>query len=259
MRLVTILVCLLAISANSVFGADTTATTDSTEQSSHLQRNFVIGNLVGGTAAYFYFTDVWGKPSGKFHFKDDTDDNLAFTDEVSHMFASYQIAEGSRWLFRLLGMPQDQIGKYALLEAVLVTTFIEFPLDAFNPDQGLGVSDLIFNSAGVGLSYLRHHGVTQIDMKFSLKRSPLDFENKFLASNTEEFDNFIWWGVWKPRYLWLGIGYSTNHYRSDGLVESEYYLGAGTTLHDLLHLVSPRAARRLKVLDTFLINLHVQL
>ncbi|MFH2056187.1 MAG: hypothetical protein ABIJ61_09540 [bacterium] len=259
MRTSLLVIALSLLHVSPSLSADSTTTILEPTGKSHLQRNFIIGNLVGGTAAYFYFTDVWGKPTGKFHFKDDTHDNLALTDEVSHMFASYQIAEGSRWLFRLLGMPQDKIEKYALLEAVLITTFIEFPLDAFNPGQGVGVSDLLFNSAGVGLSYLRHHGAAQFDMKFSLKRSPLEFENKFLASDAAEFDNFIWWGVWKPRHLWFGFGYSTNHYRADGLVEKEFYLGAGTTLHDLLNIVSPRAAKRLKALDTFFLNLHVEL
>jgi hypothetical protein len=239
--------------------ADSTASTLNADTSSHLTRNFIVGNVIGGTASYFYFTDLWGKPTGKFHFKDDTGDNLALTDEVSHMFAAFQVAEGARWLFRLLGMPDDKIEKYALLEAALVTTFIEFPLDAYNSNQGLGVTDLLFNGAGIGFSYLHHHGAEQFDIKFSLKRSPFELEHKFLASDADEFDNFIWWATWKPRHLWLGLGYSTNHGQPGGLVDSEYYLGAGTTLHDLLHLLSPGAAKRLKVLDTFYLNLHVEI
>ncbi len=254
----SILALLLVLQAPAA-AADSTATILKADSSSHVTRNFIIGNLVGGTATYFYFTDLWGKPTGKFHLKDDTGDNRALTDEVSHMFAAYQIAEGARWLFRLFGMPDDKIEKYALLEAVLVTTFIEFPLDAYNPDQGLGVSDLLFNGAGIGFSYLHHHGAEQFDIKFSLKRSPFELEHKFLASNVDEFDNFIWWGAWKPRFFWLGLGYSTNHGGPGGLVDSEYYLGGGTTLHDLLHLLSPTAARRLKVLDTFYLNLHVEI
>jgi hypothetical protein len=233
------------------------AHSDTTWTNRHLQRNLLVGNVAILGSAYAYSTHLWGAPDGKFHFKNDLHDNLAMTDEISHMFAAYKFAEGFRWLFRITRMQPDKLDKYSLLEAGLITTLVEYPLDAYNPDQGFGVSDLIFDWAGVGFAWLRWHGMQQFDLKFSLKRSPFDFQNKLLASSNNEFDNYIWWANWKPKYVWLGLGYGTNH--DSGHVKSEYYLGAGTTLCDLLGLFDKELADKLKALDSYFINLKVRL
>lgn len=248
--LLILLFCTCSVSLNAT-------QTDSTWTNKHLQRNLLVANVAILGSAYAYSTHLWGAPTGKFHFKNDLHDNLALTDEISHTFAGYKFAEGFRWLFRITRMQPDKIEKYSLLEAGLITTLVEYPLDAYNPEQGFGVSDLIFDWAGVGLAWLRWHGMQQFDLKFSLKKSPLAFKNKLLASSNSEFDNFIWWANWKPKYVWLGLGYGTNH--NSGHVKSEYYLGAGTTLYDLLDLVDRRVADKLKALDSYFINLKVQL
>lgn len=246
--------CILPIAARC---DSTSVATDALPANKHLHRNLILGNVGILSIAYVYASNTWGAPNGKFHFKDDLHDNLALTDEVSHAFAAYKFAEGFRWLFGVMGMREDKIEKYSLLEAGLLTTLIEFPMDAYNPNQGLGVSDLLFDWAGVGFSYLHHRGLRNFDLKFSVKKSPFDFEHKVLASESDEFSNFVWWGCWKPKYLWLGAGYSTNH---DAVkVESEYYLGVGTTLYDLLALVDRGFADRAKALDSYFINLHLKL
>ncbi|MCK4858799.1 MAG: DUF2279 domain-containing protein [candidate division Zixibacteria bacterium] len=246
----------LLLTAVLCVGQDATEP-DSSKKNPHLHRNLIVGNVIGGTAAYFYLTDTWGTPTGRFHFKEDTNDNLALTDEISHMFAGYQLTEAFICIFRLLGMDSTRVEKYAMLEAGLVTTLVEFPLDAYNPGQGFGATDFLLNWMGIGFSWLRRRGLENFDLKFALKRSPFEFENKFLSSKNEEFDNFVWWALYKPKYIWLGVGYGTNH--DHNLVESEYYLGVGTTLNDLLYLLSPATAKRLKALDTFFINLHIRL
>lgn len=249
-----LIAALLFQPANAAESSDSLSTKP---KKSHLHRNLAIGNALGLSAAYVYWTNTWGEPDGSFHFKDDLNDNLAMNDEFSHLFASYQLAEGFAWLFRLLQMDSTKVEKYALLEAALVTTLVEFPLDAFNPDQGFGVSDLLFNGAGLGLYWFRHHVSDRFDVKFSLRKAPWKFENKFLASENKEFANFIWWAVYKPRYAWVGLGYGIEH--EQRLVDAEYYLGVGTTLYDLLKIVTPGLAKRLKALDTFFISLHVRL
>ncbi|MCC6963343.1 MAG: hypothetical protein IT585_08835 [candidate division Zixibacteria bacterium] len=225
---------------------------------SHFQRNLIVGNVVFGTAAYFYFEETWGAPNGRFHFKNEFHDNIALTDEVSHFYAGYKLTEGFGWLFRILKMPEDQITKYSALQAGLVVTLVEFPMDAFNPDQGLGVSDLLFDYGGIGWALLRQRYPNNFDMKFCVKRPPWDFENKFLANENEEFANFIWWGTYRIYYGHVGVGYSISH-NAQGRVESEYYLGAGTTAYDLIRLVSPKFAEEVKALDSYFISLRLKL
>jgi hypothetical protein len=258
-RLFTAILLLLQSLLTSATATDGPDEPDSAEQSSHLHRNLILGNLIVGSAAYVYLSNTWGTPDGKFHLKRDIDDNLAMTDEISHAFVSYRLTQGCAWLFRVFKMPESKVEKYSIIEAALVTTLVEFPLDAYNPDQGFGVSDLIFNWIGISFAYFKQHGLESFDLKFAVKRSPLEFDNKLLANKNAEFDNFVWWATWKPKYLWLGLGYSTNHSRPGGLVESEYYLGVGTTLYDVLNLVDGTWADRLKVLDTYFLNIHVRL
>jgi hypothetical protein len=247
----------LLLFSSSLYGGGSGVDTDSIPENKHLYRNLLIGNVAILSFTYVYAVNTWGAPDGKFHLKDDLDDNLAMTDEVSHFFVSYKLSEGCRWLFRITGMQSDKIEKYSLLEAGLLTSLVEFPMDAYNPDQGFGISDFVFNWAGIGFSWLRHRGLESFDVKFSLKRSPFEFENKVLASRNEEFSNFIWWSCWKPRYVWLGAGYSTNH--ESATVESEYYLGIGTTLYDLIALVDRDIAAKVKALDSYFINVHLRL
>lgn len=222
-----------------------------------MHRNLLIGNAVVGSGAYIYLKNTWGAPTGRFHFKDDLNDNMAFTDEISHFYFGYKLTEGFRWLFRTLKMPEDKTSRYAGLQAAFVLTFVEFPLDAFNPDQGMGVTDLAFNYAGIGWALMRPRLPQNIDVKFSVKQPPWKFENKFLASKNEEFDNFIWWATYKPRWLWLGLGYSTNHDQFE--VESEFYLGLGTTLYDLVWSIDRGLADDLRALDSYFISFRWRL
>lgn len=256
-RIVCLTAFLLVLTAGNTRAQGKAAGTDSAWTNRHLQRNLILGNVAMLSASYVYFSNTWGAPVGKFHFKNDFHDNLALTDEVSHMFAAYRLAEGFNWLFRLLRMQPDKREKYAILESGLITTLIEFPLDAYNPHQGLGLSDLAFDWAGLGFYWLHQRGLQTFDIKFSLKRSPFDFDHKLLASENEEFSNFIWWANWKPKYVWLGLGYSTNHDAGD--VASEYFLGVGTTLYDLIALINRPVADRMKALDAYFIHVKLKL
>ncbi len=221
------------------------------------RRNLLIGNAAFGTATYFYMANTWGAPTGKFHFKNEFHDNIALTDEVSHFFAGYKLTQGFSWLFKSLGMDEQVAPKYSALQAAMLLTLVEVPLDAFNPTQGFGATDLVADYGGIGLALLKDKYPNNFDMKFSVKHPPWRFENKFLASDVEEFDNFIWWATYKPKYAWVGVGYSANHERIE--VEPEFYVGIGTTAYDLLHVVAPGFADEVKFLDTYFINFHRRL
>jgi hypothetical protein len=248
---------LLLLCPNGLFGAEPQLDTLPAKTQPHLYRNLAIGNVVFGTGAYLYFAETWGAPNGRFHIKSELHDNVGMTDEVSHFFAGYKMTEGFAWLFRTLKVQPDKVNRLAAMQTLLILTLIEYPMDAYNPSQGMGLTDLAANYAGVGWGLLRQKHPNNFDMKFCVKRPPWDFEHKLLASDNAEFDNFIWWGVWKPKYVWTGIGYSSNHDHRD--VEPEVYLGVGTTLFDLLHMISPKVADEIKSLDTYFISLRVRL
>ena len=253
---------LLVAAVICVTTASATATTldhDSTRSGkSHVNRNMLLGNLVVGTGAYFYFENTWGAPSGKFHFKDELHDNVAFTDEISHFYAGYKLTDGFRWFFRMLKMPEEKQLKYGALQAAIILTLVEVPMDAFNPDQGFGVSDFVLDYAGIGYALLDAKYPNKFDMKFSLKQPPWKFDNKFLASKNEEFANFIWWATYTPKTVSIGLGYGIE-YDQHSEAQSQVFLGAGTTLYDLLYLIKPSLANELKAFDCYFINLRLKL
>jgi hypothetical protein len=240
-----------------LFGTELDSDTLRPKGHSHLYRNLVAGNIVVGVGAYVYFSRTWGAPNGKFHIKDEIHDNMAFNDEISHFFAGYKLTEGFDWFFRTLRAPREKSLKLAAAQAALILTLVEYPMDSYNPGQGMGLTDLTADYLGIGWSLLKRKYPNNFDMKFCLKQPPWKFENKFLASKNQEFDNWIWWANWKPKYVWTGVGYSTNHDQGD--VKPEVYLGVGTTLYDLLHAVAPRLADKIKSLDTYFISVRYHL
>lgn len=254
----TCLAVIVLISFHSTLLGRTLLADSTAVGKSHVNRNMLIGNLVVGTGAYFYFENTWGAPDGKFHFKNEFHDNVAFTDEISHFYAGYKLTDGFRWFFRMLKMPEDKQLKYGALQAAIILTLVEFPMDSFNPDQGFGATDFVFDYGGIGYALLQDKYPNQFDMKFSLKRPPWKFDNKFLASKNEEFANFIWWATYTPKTVSVGLGYGIE-YDAHGKAQSEVFLGAGTTLYDLIYLIKPSVAKELKALDCYFINLRLEL
>ncbi len=253
-----LIVCIALCAINSATLAQTVTGDSTRARKSHVNRNMLIGNLVVGTGAYFYFENTWGAPDGKFHFKNELHDNVAFTDEISHFYAGYKLTDGFRWFFRMLKVPEENQLKYGALQAAIILTLVEFPMDAFNPDQGFGVSDFVLDYGGIGYALLDAKYPNQFDMKFSVKQPPWKFDNKFLASKNEEFANFIWWATYTPKMVSVGLGYGIE-YDQHGEAQSQVFLGAGTTLYDLLYLIKPGVAKELKALDCYFINLRVEL
>jgi hypothetical protein len=252
-----LILILLLLGSQPLWGMELRSDTLRTQPQPHLYRNLAIGNIVFGTGAYLYFADTWGAPKGKFHVKDEIHDNLAFNDELSHLFFGYKLSQGFDWLFRGLHVNSKKASQLGALQAAFILTLIEFPMDSYNPSQGMGLTDLAADYLGVGWALLKKNRPNNFDMKFCVKKPPWKFSNKLLANTNQEFDNWIWWATWKPKYVWTGIGYSTNHDKPD--VESEVYLGVGTTLYDLLHLISPKIADEIRSLDTYFISLRLRL
>ncbi len=93
---------------------------------------------------------TWGQSRGRFHVKDDwTGDSLSQNDEASHLFFGYTLTRTFSGQWRWGGMPPRRSRTVGAAESAVALTLVEV-LDAFNPAQGLGISDLLFDYTGVG-------------------------------------------------------------------------------------------------------------
>ncbi len=193
-----------------------------------------------GAIAYQNTINLWGKPEGKFHFKNDLiGDGMALSDEISHLFVAYKLTQITRLGFRWSGLSPSASARWGAAQAALYMAFVEYPLDAYNPDQGFGVSDLVADLAGAGLAWYRAGRENpRWDFKVSVKP---DFfagvSDRLLAQNAKQYDDYIYWLTYRisdNRYnpLVLGVGYSTNH-PGDGRVDKELHLNIGTSLSEI--------------------------
>lgn len=226
---------------------------------------FALANLAFGTAGYFWSQEAWGTSSGKFHWKKDwTGDNLAQNDEISHIVVAYNFSKIFQPVYQWLGLAPSGSMTYGTLHSALLSTLIEYPIDAYNPLQGFGTSDLLANYLGCGLALGQYHlpALKNFNLKLSFKQAPWISNTHGVAGTAEEFDNEIYWLTFRPVYkrvdfLHLGLGYSTNHYKY--VVEREYYLGIGTTIPEVVAIFSPKIARRISSLSMVYLELHKRL
>ena len=219
-------------------------------------------NAGAAVIAYRQSQAAWGASSGKFHFKDDwRGDGLALSDEFSHLFASYRLSQVVYSGYSWTGVGADRARRLAAIEAWAWMFLVEFPIDAFNPEQGFGVSDLVFNTAGVIAAYARGHDTApRWDIKISVKRSFLEGRSRLIAYTNAQYDDYIYWLTIRPvRHLGLpqiGVGYSTAHDARPGIIK-ELRLGVGYSLDQVGELLGRRAARLLRPFNFFFFNLNV--
>jgi len=226
---------------------------------------FALANVAFGTAGYFWSQEAWGTSSGKFHWKKDwAGDNMAQNDEISHIVVAYNFSKIFQPVYQWLGLAPSRSMTYATLHSALLSTLIEYPIDAYNPLQGFGTSDLVANYLGCGLALGQYHlpVLKNFKLKLSFKQAPWISNTHVVAGTAEEFDNEIYWLTFRPVYkrvdfLHLGLGYSTNHYKY--IVEREYYLGIGSTIPEVVSILSPKIARWISPLNMFYLELHKRL
>lgn len=216
--------------------------------------------------AYQQSQASWGTSNGKFHFKNDfAGDGMALSDEVSHLFVAFQLTRAIHSGYRWIGFEPQRARRLAALEAWLLTFLVEYPIDAYNPDQGFGVSDLLFNTAGVLAAY-QHTGQTgspRWDVKISVKPQFFQGESRLIAHTSKQYDDYVYWITYRPsrsRYMpWLlGAGYSTSHSGAPGITK-EIHLAVGTTLAEIGGMLNQRLARYLRPLDFFFFNIGTKI
>ncbi|HUU45330.1 MAG TPA: DUF2279 domain-containing protein [Acidobacteriota bacterium] len=209
---------------------------------------------------------VWGGSSGRFHFKDDLiNDRMALTDEVSHLFMAFQFTEYLSGAHRWIGMEPDRARRIGAWEAWALTFLVEFPIDAFNPGQGFGVSDMLFNTAGVLAAHHRadREPPHRWDIKASVKRQFFEGESRLIAHTNKQYDDYIYWLTIRPSMnrfmpLLLGVGYSTSHDDRPNIIK-EVHFGIGTSLEEIGGMFGERTARYLRPLNFFFVNVGTKI
>lgn len=226
-------------------------------------------SLAQGLLAYQKTIEIWGKPSGKFHIKNDfTGDHLALNDEISHMLIAYKLAQLTRQGFRWSGLSPAAAARAGALQAAVYMAFVEFPMDAYNPDQGLGLSDLLADFAGIGLAWYRAGAKNpRWDLKVSVKSQFFAGNSRLLAHNSKQYDDFIYWLTYRiseNRYnpLVVGLGYSTHHPPGDppGFipVDKQFYLRIGTSFSEIGRMFGRRTESILAPTEVYFFNIGPQ-
>ena len=226
-------------------------------------RLMVVGGvqLAGLGAVYREAQNVWGVSRGRFHVKDDwTGDTLSQQDEISHLFFGYTLTRVFSTMWRWGGMRAESARTVGAVESAATMTLVEV-MDAYNPKQGLGISDLVFDYAGVGAGLLSLHHPGNWGIRVSAKRAGVA---KPFSLTKSEYDDWIFWATYRPPLRWggkqplsLGLGHSTRR-APDGLnVVRELHFGIGTTLPDIVRIFSPEIARHVEILDFYYINLNL--
>ncbi len=225
----------------------------------------------GGNAAAIFFgfkqtTTLWGKSNGRFHVKADwTGDHLAQTDELSHFMWGYKMTQFFFSTYHWIGLSPHTGQLLSLVESALILTAVEYPVDAYNPQQGLGESDLIFDYMGIGFAYAKKHcgWLGNLDFKISWKRNIFIANHSAFAQTYTDYDNTVYWLTYRtsliiPRKIvcW-GLGYSTTHVGIEP--RRQFYLGVGLSLSDFVGLFGKKLERHAEFLDLFYPNFKLKL
>jgi len=208
---------------------------------------------------------AWGESQGSFHFKNDwKGDHLAQIDELSHFVWGYKMTQFLFWSYGWAGFSSKTSRLIAVSQTAFVLTMVEYPIDAYNPKQGVGLSDLAFDYAGIGVAYLKQRcrWLGDLDVKISWRRDIIFGNQPVFAQTYEQFDNFIYWLTYRTRLflpqkaLCFGLGYGVTH-RQDQPAR-HLLLGIGLSLPDFLSLFAQDLGARVGLLELFYPNLNLE-
>jgi len=221
-------------------------------------------SLAQGIIAWQHTEKMWGTPDGKFHFKNDLrGDRMALTDEVSHMFIGYKLAQIMRLGYEWSGLSRGAAARAGAIQAAIYMSFVEFPMDAYNPKQGFGISDLVADMAGVGLAWIRAGQENpRWDIKTSVKSQFFEGDNRLLAHTDKQYDDYIYWLTYRVsenRYnpIVVGIGYSTNHPAGEN-VEKEVHFRIGASFSEIGRIFGRRTEQLLSPAEFYFLSVGPQ-
>jgi hypothetical protein len=223
-------------------------------------------NLVAVTAGFHKAVNAWGESNGRFHIKDDwKGDGLAQTDELSHFMWGYKMTQFLSCAYDWVGFSPKTSQALSSSESALILTLVEYPIDAYNPKQGLGVSDLVFDYVGVGLAVAKKHcsWLNDFDFKISWKKNIFSQNKTPFAQTYEEYDNFIYWLTYRTelflpkKLLCFGFGYSVTHLEFKP--KREFYGGIGLSIPDFVSLFGKKLGDKSRFLEILYPNIRIKL
>jgi hypothetical protein len=231
------------------------------------KRAWGLGTANAGTIFFGFKQAIesWGKTKGGFHMKGDwKGDNLAQIDELSHFMWGYKMTQFLFSAYRWAGFSPKASRVISVSQTAFILSLVEYPIDAYNPKQGLGISDLVFDYLGIGFACMktRCHWLEDFDVKISSRKNILLGNQPVFAQSYEQFDNFIYWLTYRTKLflpgkvLCFGLGYGVTH--RDGKAERHILGGIGLSLPDCAALLGEKFGTRLKFLEIFYPNLSVE-
>ena len=169
------------------------------------------------------------------------------------------MAQLARQGYRWSGLSPRAADRAGAIQAAVHMTFVEFPLDAYNPRQGFGISDFLANLAGVGLAWYRA-GVNdpRWDLKVSVKPRFFEGDSRLIARTNRQYDDYIYWLTYRTSRnpynpLVIGIGYSTRH-PPDGSIHKELHFRIGTSLSEIGRIFGRRTERILSPTEFYFLS-----
>lgn len=103
-------------------------------------------------------------------------------DKIGHAYGAYMTSELLYWRLRAAHRGHAVVSWYPALFGTLLYQYIEL-FDGYSADHGYAYEDVIMNSVGVGLSFLRH--------TFPIVRKTLDFRLLYYPSGGKTFQPMI--------------------------------------------------------------------
>jgi hypothetical protein len=174
----------------------------------------------------------WGS-SNSFKFNDEgwfgADTGSAGADKLGHMYSSYLINElFTKSLFTRTEYKEDA-AKYAALYSSTIMLLVEV-FDGYSVDHGFSYEDLVFNSLGIGLSYLKNT-IPGLDEKLDLRVEYLPTYEPHSNHPVTDYSGYTYIAALRLggfesykdtplKYMELHLGYHAEGFKSD---EERYY------------------------------------
>ncbi len=177
-------------------------------------------SLIGLSAIWY------NEPSNGFHGFNDAGEWLQM-DKVGHLVTAYSIVKINSSLLHRGGMDVTKAWNRSAVLAFTYMLGIEI-LDGFSPSYGASASDLLANSAGIGLAYLQYRTRTNNDftLKFNYRMSKYPvFRPNLLGNNATErwlkdYNGQVYWisasarkiCTWQgmPNWVAIALGYGVD-------------------------------------------------
>ncbi|HIO92156.1 MAG TPA: DUF2279 domain-containing protein [Leucothrix mucor] len=208
-----------------------------------------LGGLTGGILYLGLQEWDWGSSSFKFNnegfFGMDTGSGGA--DKLGHLYTSYVMSEFlTDRLYHKTGNLNDAAMKGAIFSAGLML-FVE-AFDGVSSDHGFSYEDLVMNTAGIGVSYLKNTvpGLrNKLDLRVEYHRSKADTGHPITDYTGYNYSAVLKLGGFKElrktplKYVELQLGYHTEGFKKGDRPyfdkkKTELYAGIGLDLSEAL-------------------------